>query len=107
MYKYKRGWRCGFSWGVWWLQRVYLQTKWCIFCCFFANGIDIKDALEKGKISLKDMTEHLELVNTENNTKIYEFENYQIIFSQDICVIAPLSIEGEDVIQTVEDYISE
>jgi len=77
------------------------------FVDFFANRIEIKDAFEKGKISLKDMTEHLELVNTENNTKIYEFENYQIIFSQDICIIAPMSIKGEDVIQTVEDYILE
>jgi len=59
------------------------------FIDFFANRIEIKDAFEKGKISLKDMTEHLELTNIENDTKIYEFENYQIIFSQDICVIAP------------------
>jgi hypothetical protein len=77
------------------------------FVDFFANRIEIKDAFEKGKISLKDMTEHLDLAKEESNTKIYEFENYKIIFSQDICVIAPLSIEGEDVIQTVEYYISE
>ncbi len=77
------------------------------FIDFFANRIEIKDAFENGNISLKDMTKHLELVNTENNTKIYEFENYQIIFSQDICVIAPLSIEGKDVIQTVKEYISD
>lgn len=77
------------------------------FIDFFANRIEIKDALEKGKISLKDMTKHLELVNTENNIKIYEFENYQIIFSKDICVIAPLSIKGEDVIKVIEDYVAE
>ncbi|MEG1256055.1 zf-HC2 domain-containing protein [Clostridium sp.] len=76
------------------------------FIDFFANPIEIKDAFEKGKMSLKDMTKHLKLVNEENN-KIYEFENYQIIFSEDICVIAPLYINGENVIQTVEDYISE
>ncbi len=77
------------------------------FIDFFANRIEIKDAFEKGKISLKDMTKHLELVNEENGNKIYEFENYQIIFSKDKCVIAPLSIKGEGIIQAVEDYVAE
>lgn len=77
------------------------------FIDFFANRIEIKDAFQKGKTSLKDMTKHLELVNEENGNKIYEFENYQIIFSKDICVIAPLSIKGEGIIQAVEDYVAE
>ena len=47
------------------------------------------------------MTKHLKVVN-EENIKIYAFENYQIIFSEDVCIIAPLSIKGEDVIKIVE-----
>ncbi|WP_346962460.1 zf-HC2 domain-containing protein [Clostridium sp.] len=88
--------------------KVYTyKLKEAYFIDFFANRIEIKDALEKGKISLKDMTKHLELVNEENGNRIYEFENYQIIFSKEICVIAPLSIKGEVVIKTVEGYIAE
>ncbi|MDU1414270.1 MAG: zf-HC2 domain-containing protein [Clostridium sp.] len=71
------------------------------FIDFFANRIEIKDAFEKGKMSLKDMTKHLKVVN-EEHIKIYAFENYQIIFSEDVCIIAPLSIKGEDVIKIVE-----
>ena len=47
------------------------------------------------------MTKYLKVVN-EENIKIYAFENYQIIFSEHGCIIAPLSIKGEDVIKIVE-----
>ncbi len=76
------------------------------FIDFFANRIEIEDAFKNGKTSIKDMTKHLEITNLENN-KVYTFEGYQIILSKDICVIAPISIQAKDVIQTVNEYISD
>lgn len=57
-----------------------------------ANNIELKSALENGKIDLDDLTRYLNYEGDEDGKEIYTWENYRIILSENECVIAPLDI---------------
>lgn len=85
--------------------KVYTyQLEETYFIDFFDNHINLKEALESNSVSLEDITKHLVLMENNNNIKVYTFENYQIIFSKNVCIIAPLSSSAEEVINEMNSY---
>jgi hypothetical protein len=72
------------------------------FIKFDSGHIEFKEALTKNKISIHDMIKNLDN-KKENQLLIYEFENYQIILNDNICLIAPLNIEVNQVLMTIDE----
>lgn len=72
------------------------------FIRFDNERIEFKEALTKNKISIDDMIKNSN-TKKENQLFIYEFENYQIILNGNICLIAPLNIDMNKVLATIDD----
>ncbi|KAB1439779.1 zf-HC2 domain-containing protein [Candidatus Galacturonibacter soehngenii] len=79
-------------------QLYTYQLEEAYFIDFNDNHINLKDALESKLITLNEMTSFLtKKESNDNNLQVYEFENYQIIFSDNNCIVAPLSVPLSEV----------
>lgn len=73
--------------------KVYTYNlKEVSFTRFGADSINLEEALAENKISIDDMIKKSPR-KKENELSIYEFENYQMILSNSLCLIAPLNID--------------
>lgn len=72
------------------------------FIKFNSEHIKLKEALTKNKISIDDMIKKLKS-KKDNQLFVYELENYQIILKDNICLITPLNIDVNQVLETIDD----
>lgn len=83
-------------------HKVYTyQLEDAYFISFTDEQINIKDAFSNKLISINDLVEHLSKVDTTDAVQMYEFENYQIILTDKLCIIAPLSVSYKEIIEAV------
>lgn len=66
------------------LKEVFFETK-------DAQKIDLHDALTTGKLTISDMIYVCKKQKKNNKSKVYTGDNYQIVLTENECLIAPLS----------------
>lgn len=66
------------------LKEVLFETK-------DAQKINLHDALTTGKLTISDMTHVCKKQKQDNESKVYTGDNYQIVLTENECMIEPLS----------------
>lgn len=77
------------------------QLEDAYFISFTDEHINIKNAFNDQLISINDLIKHLSKVDTNDNFQIYQFENYQIVLSDKLCIIAPLSVSYQETLKAI------